>query len=37
MVTKLKFSLAYLPQTNGQTEMTIQSLEDMLKARVLEQ
>ena len=30
--TKLKFSSAYHPQTNGQSERTIQTLEDMLRA-----
>jgi len=35
--TKLRLSFAYHPQTNGQTEITIQSLEDLLKACVLEQ
>ncbi|MCI10571.1 retrotransposon protein, partial [Trifolium medium] len=35
--TKLRLSSAYHPQTNGQTEKTIQSLEDLLRACVLEQ
>ncbi|MCI52104.1 retrotransposon protein, partial [Trifolium medium] len=35
--TKLRFSSTYHPQTDGQSERTIQSLEDLLKACVLEQ
>jgi len=34
--TKLKLSSAYHPQTNGQTERTILSLEDLLRPCVLE-
>ena len=34
--TKLCFSIAYHPQINGQIERTIQTLEDMLRACVLE-
>jgi len=35
--TQLRLSSAYHPQTDGQTERTIQSLEDLLRACVLEQ
>lgn len=35
--TKLRLSSAYHPQIDGQTERTIQSLEDLLRACVLEQ
>ena len=34
--TKLKLSSAYHPQTDGQTGRTIQFLEDLLRAYVLE-
>jgi len=35
--TNLRLSSAYHPQTDGQIEWTIQSLEDLLRACVLEQ
>nr|GEZ46332.1 reverse transcriptase domain-containing protein [Tanacetum cinerariifolium] len=34
--TNLDISIAYHPQTDGQSEMTIQTLEDMLRACVIE-
>jgi len=35
--SKLRLSSAYHPQTDGQSDKTIQSLEDLLRVFVLEQ
>ncbi|GKG54412.1 putative reverse transcriptase domain-containing protein, partial [Tanacetum coccineum] len=34
--TRLDMSIAYHPQTDGQSECTIQTLEDMLRAYVID-
>ena len=36
MGTKVQLSITFHPQTNGQSEMTIQILEDMLRACVMD-
>jgi hypothetical protein len=35
--TQLNFSISYHPETDGQTERTSQTLEDMLRMYVMEQ
>ena len=36
MGTQLKLSIAYHPQTDGQSERTMQTLEDMLRSYALD-
>ena len=36
MGTKLKFSISFYPQIDGQSKRTIQTLEDILRAYVME-
>ena len=36
MVIRMDFSTAFYPQTNGQSERTIQTLEDMIRMRVMD-
>ena len=36
MGTQIKLSTAYHPQTDGQSEQTIQTLEDLLRACILD-